>query len=101
MRIKLYNQNVLVKAIKREEKDSVGATGIYIPTEDLEDEQVSQGVVVQDASVDSGGHPRFFKGDVLLFHKTLPVDVNIKLEGDSELQNYFFIQLKDIICKII
>ena len=94
MKIELLNSNILVKAIKREEKDSVGATGVYIPTEDLEDEQVSQGSVVQDAL-------DFKKGDIVLFHKTLPIDLNIRLEGDEELTNYFFIKMDDIICKII
>ena len=101
MNIELFNKNILVKAIKREEKDSVGESGVYIPIEDLEDEQVSQGIVVQDVStIDDNGRDYFKKGDKVLFHKTLPVDINLKLEGDTELQNYFFIQLKDIICRI-
>ena len=91
--IELFNGNILVKELKRDSKELVGKTGVYIPPEDIEDEQVSQGIVVQDVS-------EFSKGDLLLFHKTLPVDVNLKLEGDEELQNYFFIQLKDIICRI-
>ena len=93
MQIQLHNSNILIKALKREEKDSIGATGVYIPIEDLEDEQVSQGVVVQDAE-------GFVKGDIVLFHKTLPIDINLILEGDTELTNYFFISFKDIICQI-
>lgn len=103
MQIELFNSNILVKALKREEKDSVGVTGVYIPTEDLEDEQVSQGSVVKECSfIHPTNHTNVILsvGDKILFHKTLPVDVNMKLEGDTELQNYFFIQFKDIICRI-
>ena len=92
--IELYNGNILVKTVKRDEKDSVGESGVYLPVEDLEDEQVSQGIVMQTTQT-------FSKGDKLLFHKTMPVDVNMKLEGDTELQNYFFINIKDVICRII
>lgn len=91
MKIELFNNNILVKAIQR--GNEVSAVGVYIPVEDLEEEQVSQGIVIQDVG-------EFKKDDILLFHKTMPVDVNMKLDGDSELQNYFFIKVEDIICRI-
>lgn len=93
MNIELFNGNILVKELKREDKDSVGASGVFIPTEDLEDEQVSQGTVIRFSE-------GFNVGDRIMFHKTMPVDVHMKLDEDTELTNYFFINKQDVICRI-
>lgn len=84
----------MVKEIKRKKEEDIGQSGLYIPEETLEDEQVSQGRIV--VSNTSG----YDKGEVLLFHKVMPVDVNMKLEGDEGLERYFFIKESDIICSI-
>ncbi len=89
--IELYNNNILIKEVERE--DTFSDNGIYIPKENLDDEQVSKGIVVIDVDI-------LKKGDIVMFHKALPVDVNMKLEGDKEVQTYFFINKKDLICKL-
>lgn len=91
----LYNDNIMVKELPRSEEDEINAAGLYIPKQALDDEQVAQGVI---ARVSIAGYS---KGDVVLFHKVMPVDFNVKLEGDTELTRYFFIKESDIICKII
>lgn len=90
--ITLFNGNIMVKEIAR--TDDVDGAGLIIPKETLDDEQVSQGTVVNSNS-DS-----IKIGDIVLFHRVMPVDVNMKLAGDDEMQTYFFILEKDIICKI-
>lgn len=89
----LKNNYILVKETSREKEELKDESGLFIPEENLDDEQVAQGIVVQDAE-------EYHKGDVILFHKIIPVDVNMKLEGDSSLQRYFFIKSSDIICHI-
>jgi co-chaperonin GroES (HSP10) len=88
------NDHIMVKEIKREEADAATSLGLFIPKETLEDEQVSQGKVIRSNSANVA------VGDTLLFHRVMPVDVNMKLEGDDKLETYFFIKEKDIICKI-
>lgn len=94
MKINLKNNHVMVKEIIRKEDEKLTASGIFIPEETLEDEQVSQGRVVRS---DMEDYPI---GSTVLFHKTLPVDVNLKIDDDKELTTYFFIRDKDIICSI-
>jgi len=93
-KITLFNQNIMVKEIIRQDEDTGTQNGLIIPKENLEDEQVSQGTVIQSNTKD------ITVGDVLLFHRVMPVDVHLKLEGDKELEQYYFIQEKDIICKV-
>lgn len=94
MKIELFNDNIMVKELKRTEGETVSESGLYVPEQNLEDEQVSQGTVINSNS------PTVNIGDVLMFHKVMPVDVNIKLDGDAVLENYFFIKEGDIICRI-
>lgn len=94
MEIKLYNGNIMVKELKRTDEETKSDHGLYIPEQSLEDEQVSQGTVVRS---DSEG---VSIGDTLMFHKVMPVDINMKMEGDIKLESYFFIKEQDIICKI-
>jgi len=90
----MLNGNIMVKEVVRTEEEEKSSSGIFIPKEILEDEQVSQGKVVKTDS------ENIAIGDLVLFHKVMPVDVRIKIDKDEELQSYFFILEKDIICKI-
>lgn len=92
-KLEMLNSNIMVREIARE-KDEESLGGLIIPKETLEDEQVAQGVVVRTNS------DAIAIGDTLLFHKVMPVDVNMKIDDDKKLETYFFILEKDIICKI-
>ena len=92
-KISLMNGNIMVKAIEREDEEE-NKSVLIIPKETLEDEQVAQGVVIRSDS------ENVKVGDTLLFHKVMPVDVNMKIDKDEKLETYFFILEKDIICKI-
>lgn len=94
MKINLKNGHIMVKEIVRKEEEKTTASGIFIPEETLEEEQVSQGKVVR---TNSDEYPL---GSTVLFHKTLPVDINLKIDEDKELSIYFFINERDIICSI-
>ena len=83
----------MVKEIKRKREEET-SHGIYIPEETLDDEQVSQGTVVRSNSEE------YEDGCTVLFHKVMPVDVNMKFDGDDKLETYFFIKENDVICKI-
>jgi|GEM_PF-6837365 len=92
-KITLFNKNIMVKEIVRE-NDNESFEGLIIPKESMEDEQVSQGIVVRTNS------ENIAIGDVLMFHRVMPVDINMRLEDDKEMSTYFFIKESDIICKI-
>ena len=94
MKINLKNNHIMVKEIIRKDEERITAYGIFIPEENLEDEQVSQGRVVRSDILE------YPVSSVVLFHKTLPIDVNLKIDDDKELTTYFFIRDKDIICSI-
>jgi len=87
----LKNGYIMVKEIVRSEQEAIDSNGFYIPKSTLDDEQVSQGAVVESNSEE------YPIGSELLFHKVLPVDFNIKREGDAELTPYFFIKSTDVI----
>lgn len=89
----MFNKNIMVKEIVRE-NDNESFEGLIIPKESMEDEQVSQGIVVRTNS------ENIAIGDVLMFHRVMPVDINMRLEDDKEMSTYFFIKESDIICKI-
>lgn len=91
--VSLKNGYILVKELARKQEELKDESGLFIPEENLDDEQVAQGTVVQDVG-------EYSKGAVLLFHKVIPVDVNMKLDGDDSLQKYFFIKESDVICQI-
>lgn len=94
MKINLKNGHVMVKEIVRKKDEEVTASGIILPEEMLEEEQVSQGKVIRTQSEE------YPIGSTVLFHKTLPVDVNMKIDDDKELTTYFFINERDVICSI-
>lgn len=95
MKIELHNGYIMVEEIKRTATEQTLNSGFIIPEQQLEDEQTSQGRVVESC-VDE-----YKIGDVLFFHKMLPIDVSLRLSSDSELKPYFFLQQEDVICKII
>jgi len=87
----LKNGYMLVKEVERSEEDAINASGFYVPKSTLDDEQVSQGLIVQS------NNPEYPEGAEVLFHKVLPIDFNMKLNGDTELKTYFFVKEKSII----
>jgi len=92
--ITMCNDNIMVKEIIMKDEEKISASGIYIPEEILEDSQVAQGHVVRSNS------DNYNIGDIVLFHKVMPVDVDMKIDEDKALTRYFFIQSQDVICKI-
>lgn len=84
------NNQLLVKAIVKEDKETIG--GLIIPGEIHEDEQVAKGIVIESAS------PDYKKDDYVLFHKVIPVDVHLKIDGNIE--EFWFVPASDIICVI-
>ncbi len=84
------NNQLLVKAIIKEDKELAG--GLIIPGELHEDEQVAKGRVIESSSAD------YKKDDVILFHKVIPVDVHLKIDG--RIEEFWFVSANDIICVI-
>lgn len=86
----------MVKAIEKKVEEE-NKNGIIIPKElmanELEDEQVASGVVMASATEE------YEQGDVLFFHKVLPVDVNMKYDGNN-MEKFWFIHPNDIIFKV-
>ncbi len=93
--VELKNGYIMMRELKRTENEKQTAAGLFIPEEVLEDEQVSQGTVVRSNS------DEYKIGEILFFHRVMPVDVTMKLDNDDKLEQYFFITDKDVICKII
>tara|TARA_R100000789_G_C2952752_1_gene135501 strand:+ start:344 stop:622 length:279 start_codon:yes stop_codon:yes gene_type:complete len=91
MKIELDNDNIMVEEIEvKEDSSSI----FIIPKETLDEEQVAQGKVIESSD------EKYKADDVVLFHKVIPVDVNLKYNSE-EMKSYWFVQKKDIICKII
>ena len=93
--ILLKNSYIMVKAIERKANESVTASGFILPESVMEDDQVSQGSVIR-SSVDE-----YNEGDILFFHKTLPIDAIIKFGKDDSPTEYLFIKPEDVICVVI
>lgn len=84
----------MVKELKRKSDANVSDSGIIIPEETMEDDEVAQGTII------SSSEEEYKAGDVILFHKTLPVDALLKMEGDDRPTEYFFVNSRDVVCKI-
>ena len=93
--IQLSNGYIMMKAIERKENEGTTASGLILPESIMEDDQVSQGVVIRSC-VDE-----YKEGEVLFFHKTLPIDALIKFGDDTATKEYLFIKGEDVICKVI
>lgn len=94
MRVELKNGHIMVLALDRKEEQQVTSTGLIIPEQTLEDDQVAQGIVIES------DNPEYQKDDIVFFHKVLPVDAQMKYRSDK-LETYWFIKADDIICKVI
>lgn len=93
--VELKNGYIMMKAIERKEDESVTASGLILPEAMMEDDQVSQGTVIR-SSVDE-----YKEGEILFFHKTLPIDALIKFGDDTATTEYLFIKGEDVICKVL
>ncbi len=94
MKVQLKNNNIMVFALDRKESEKTTQSGLIIPEETLQEDQVAQGIVIE--SNDKEYEPK----DVVFFHKVLPIDAQLKYRG-SELETFWFIKASDVICKII
>lgn len=93
MKITPKNGHILVKEVARKKDEAETKAGIIIPGEILDDEQASKGVVIE-------GNDEYPKGTFVIFHKVIPIDINLKLDGDNEPTLYFFVGVNSIICTI-
>ncbi len=93
-KIQVLNGHIMVREVVRKEEEKK-AGSFYLPQEVLEDEQASQGEVVETSSEE------YKVGNNIIFHKVIPIDVSMKYGEDTELRVYWFIKEKDVICKII
>ncbi len=66
-------------------------SGLILPESEQQEDQVAQGVVKESAVEE------YKKGDVLLFHKMIPVDAQLKMEN-GDIERVWFIRETDIIC---
>ena len=93
--VELKNGYIMVKAIERKEDETITGSGLILPEQVLEEDQVSQGHVIR-SSVEE-----YKEGDILFFHKTLPIDAIIKFGDDTSPTEYVFLKADDVICKVI
>lgn len=94
MKIELKNNNIMVRELIVKEDQTTSKGGIIIPEEILEEDQVAQGTVV-NSSIEG-----YNNGDILLFHKVMPVNARMKLDGSDKLEEFFFIKEQDVICRL-
>lgn len=91
--MKLWNKNILVKIIEEDSGDQTTASGIIIPKEKMEEDQVAKGFVIQ---VPEELSDKLSKGETILFHKFNPTDIHMKYDSD-QLEEYWFVKETDII----
>ena len=72
MNIQLKNDYIILKALKDE--DITTQSGLIIPKETQNEDQVAKGKVLENGN-------EYKKNDILLFHKIVPIDVELKIEG--------------------
>lgn len=83
--MQLFNDYIMVRAIKEEEKET--KSGLII-LDNIDDDQTSQGIVLESSSSD------FNKDDKVLFHRVIPI------EGRLDNDQVWFLKTKDIIAKL-
>ena len=93
MTIELKNGNIMVRELVVTDEEKTLDFGIILPKEIIEEDQVAQGTVVQAAVAG------YSSGDIVLFHKTLPVNARLKIEGSDKFEEFFFVKEEDVICK--
>lgn len=89
--MQLLNNYIAVKEL--EVGDASLNSGLILPETEQEEDQVAQGIVRESAN------DNFKKGDVVLFHKMIPVDAQLKLEN-GDIERFWFIKESDVICKL-
>lgn len=94
MDINLKNGYIMVKAEEQKEEESTTASGIIIPEEKMEEDQVAKGTIV---AVCEELKSEYAIGDKIFFHKTMPIDVHLKFDSD-ELEEFWFIKDREVIC---
>lgn len=86
----LLNEYILVKEI--ESRDEQLKSGLILPEQEQQEDQVAQGKVLQ-----ADDSTEVKKDDIILFHKMIPVDAQLKMEN-GDLERVWFIREQDIIC---
>lgn len=84
----------MVRSIERKNDQAKRDSGIILPETQLDDDQVASGQVVE---VPEGSDYKV--GDILFFHKVLPIDLHMKY--DKELEVFWFIHPRDVIFKVV
>ena len=87
--MQLLNNYILVKEIAS--KDEQLKSGLILPESETQEDQVAQGRVLQSTS------EQVNKDDIILFHKMIPVDAQLKMEN-GDIERVWFIKQEDIIC---
>lgn len=95
MKYELKNSTIMVRELVQAEDEKIVAGGLILPKEIIEEDQVASGTVVQSSTED------YKAGDVLLFHKVLPVNARLKLDGSDKFEEFFFVHERDVICRMI
>jgi len=92
--MKLEPQNDLI-IIKEPPRETQTKSGIVIPesANAQDDEQVAQGEVLKSDNV------HYEPGDVVLFHKVLPIDVMMEDEKGKQFKAWF-LKADDVLAKI-
>lgn len=85
----LLNEYILVKEI--EAKDEQMKSGLILPEQEQQEDQVAQGKVLITTT------DTIKKDDIILFHKMIPVDAQLKMEN-GDLERVWFIKEQDVIC---
>ena len=95
MKITLQNDYIMVRSLQRQIEEKISETGIIVPEANLDDEQVSSAQIVQG----NKNSPELKEGDVIFFHKVMPVDVNMEWgpEDKKTIELFWFVSPKDII----
>lgn len=92
MKIICKNGHIMVKEMIRTEEESKTAMGLIIPKETLDDDEVAQGQIIFSQEVE------YPVNSIIIFHKTLPVNAMLKLDGDEQPKEYFFVNSRDVVC---
>lgn len=89
----LLNNYILVKEIAS--KDEQLSSGLILPEQEQQEDQVAQGKVIDIADINSVADIK--KDSIILFHKMIPVDAQLKMEN-GDIERVWFIKEEDVIC---
>jgi len=85
------NQVIFSSEVQGEDKEKT-ASGIFIPKQMKEADQIAQGVVIES------GSDEYKKGDVILYPKVIPNDFQLDL--GQGVKTFWIINASDISCVI-